>query len=120
MKKSELRKLMRKENTIVSARNELRKIVKGNTEYYEVFVRCYTWNDFEGVSTDLYLEAKDIESEEWHTITIASVELAESEIEDYWKFVEDSRDIFKTMKKNLVAELEKYGYEIVSTEDYNE
>lgn len=120
MKKSELRKRIVKENTIVKARNELKKIVRGNTEYYELYVRCYTWNDFEGVATDLYLEARDIETEEWHTITVARVEVAESEIEDYWKFVDDSRDIFKTMKKNLVKELESIGYEITSTEDYNE
>ena len=33
--------------------------------------------------------------------------------------MEMTQDIFKTMKKNMIAELEKYGYENIDTEDYN-
>ena len=35
-----------------------------------------------------------------------------------WEFLEKSQDIFKTMKKNTVKELERVGYTNINTEDY--
>ena len=117
MNKTELRKLMKKENTIHKARKE----VQGITRYldnYELYVRCYTTNDnFNNiVSTDLYVEVYN--GEDYHTIVLATIEVEEDKI-DYWEFQELTNDIFKTMKKNMIKELEKYNYEITNTEDYS-
>ena len=119
MKKSELRKLMVKENTIIKARKELQQITKYmEEEEREILVRVFNSSDNETMYADLMIDIHDIEEDEWHYVYVATIELEEDKM-DWWQFVEDTRDIFKTMKKNLVAEIKKYGYEISSTEDYN-
>ena len=117
MNKTELRKLMQKENTILKARKEVQNITRRLNDY-ELYVRCYTTNDnFDNtVSTDLYVEVYD--SEDYHTIVLATIEVEEDRI-DYWEFIEKTNDIFKTLKNNMINELKKYNYEITDTEDYN-
>lgn len=119
MKKSELRKLMVKENTIMKARKELQQITKYiDEEEREILVRVFNSSSDNIMYADLIIDVNDMEEGEWKSIYVATIELEEDKM-DWWQFVEDTRDIFKTMKKNLVAEIEKYGYEITSTEDYN-
>ena len=104
MKKSEMRKLVKKEKTIMKARKELQEIIKYiDEEEREILVRVFNSSNDNVMYADLIIDIHDIEEDKM----------------DWWQFVEDTRDIFKTMKKNLVAEIEKYGYEISSTEDYN-
>lgn len=119
MKKSDMRKLVKKENTIIKARKELQQITKYiDEEEREILVRVFNSSSDNIMYADLIIDVNDIEEGEWKSIYVATIELEEDKM-DWWQFVEDTRDIFKTMKKNLVAEIEKYGYEIASTEDYN-
>ena len=119
MKKSELRKLMVKENTIIKARKELQQITR-HIDNKQIYVRCYTSQGMDcSLITDLMVEVQDLDELEWYGFSIASIEVpCETRIEG-WEFMEMTQDIFKTMKKNMVAELEKYGYENIDTEDYN-
>ena len=119
MKKSELRKLMVKEMTIIKARKELQQATR-YMEDYQVYVRCYTSRGMDlELITDLMVEVYDKEIGEWFSFYLASIEVKDSSEIEGWEFMEMTRDIFKTMKKNMVAELEKYGYTDIDTEDYN-
>ena len=119
MKKSEMRKLMVKEMTIMKARKELQQITR-HMEDYQVYVRCYTSRGMDlELITDLMVEVYDKEIGEWFSFYLASIEVKDSSEIEGWEFMEMTRDIFKTMKKNMVAELEKYGYENIDVEDYN-
>ena len=119
MKKSDMRKLVKKEMTIMKARKELQQVTRYmDEEEREILVRVFNSSSDSIMYADLIIDVNDIEEGEWKSIYVATIELEEDKM-DWWQFVEDTRDIFKTMKKNLVAEIEKYGYEISSTEDYN-
>lgn len=120
MKKSELRKLMVKERTNNKAIKEMKEITRYLDEY-ELNVGCFTSTGFDNeIVTDLEITVIDREENEYHTIIIATIEIEEYEDSEFWDLVEMTRDIFKTMKKNLVKDLESIGYEITSTEDYNQ
>ena len=119
MKKSELRKLIKKEMTILKARKELQNYIRIYGDG-EIYVRCFTCGDDGVLSTDLEVELYD--GYDWHTIVLATIEVPDTkdlEENKYWKLVDDSCEVFKTLKKNMIAELEKYGYEISNTEDYH-
>ena len=119
MKKSEMRKLVKKENTIAKIRKELQQTTR-YMEDYQVYVRCYTSRGMDlELITDLMVEVYDKEIGEWFSFYLASIEVKDSSEIEGWEFMEMTRDIFKTMKKNMVAELEKYGYENIDVEDYN-
>ena len=119
MKKSEMKKLMVKEMTIMKARKELQQVTR-YIDNKQIYVRCYTSQGMDcSLITDLMVEVQDLDELEWYGFSIASIEVpCETRIEG-WEFMEMTRDIFKTMKKNMIAELEKYGYENIDTEDYN-
>ena len=119
MKKSEMRKLVKKEMTIMKARKELQQITR-HIDNRQIYVRCYTSQGMDcSLITDLMVEVQDLDELEWYGFSIASIEVpCETRIEG-WEFMEMTQDIFKTMKKNMIAELEKYGYENIDTEDYN-
>lgn len=115
MKKSELRKLMNKENTIAKARKiacETRKRI--NEDEMNVYVRCFSSCEDGVICTSLDI---DIQGYEWETISIASIEIDENEM-DFWEFVDMTRDIFKAMKSNLLKELNTYAFNNINTEDY--
>ena len=118
MKKSELRKnYMEKEMTINKARKELLKVTS-ELKDYQVFVRCNTCQDYKcDLVTCLAVEVQDNDTLTWWGYVIASI-VAPSNIMEGWEFLEKSQDIFKTMKKNTVKELERVGYTNINTEDY--
>lgn len=118
MKKSELRKnYMEKEMTINKARKELLKVTS-ELKDYQVFVRCNTYQDYKcDLITCLAVEVQDNDTLTWWGYVIASI-VAPSNIMEGWEFLEKSQDIFKTMKKNTVKELERVGYININTEDY--
>ena len=119
MKKSELRKLVKKESTPAKIRKELQQTTKYMDDY-QVYVRCYTSRGMDlELITDLMIEVYDKEIGEWFSFYLASIEVKDSSEIEGWEFMEMTRDIFKTMKKNMVAELERYGYENIDVEDYN-
>ena len=120
MKKSEMRKLMVKERTNNKAIKEMKEITRYLDEY-ELNVSCFTSIGFENeIVTDLEITVIDREENEYHTIIIATIEITDYEDSEFWDLVEMTREVFKTMKKNLVKDLESIGYEITSTEDYNQ
>ena len=112
MNKKELRGLMKKYNTITKARKEVQQILKHNDELTSVDVRCYSVAEWGTYSTDLQIEMEE------NTVHVATIEI-EEDGKDFWEFIELTTDIFKTMKKNLIEELEKYNIEVENTEDYN-
>lgn len=116
MKKSELRKLINKENTIAKARKLTCEARRGmNEDEMKVFVRCFSSCEDELMQTDLVIEIE--EQGEWETISIANIDLDENEM-DFWEFVDMTRDILKTIKTNMVKELNTYAFNNIDTEDY--
>ena len=113
MNKKDLRSKMIKHTTILKARREIQQILKYNDEITSVDVRCYSVAEWGTYSTDLQIEMEE------NTVHIATIEIEEDENTDFWDFIELTTDIFKTMKKNLIEELEKYNIEVENTEDYN-
>ena len=117
MKKSKLRKYIEKEMSINKARKELLKVTS-ELKDYQVFVRCNTYQDYKcDLVTCLAVEVQDNDSLCWWGYVIASI-VAPSNIMEGWKFLEDTQDIFKTMKKNTIKELESVGYTNINTKDY--
>lgn len=116
MNKNELRSLIKKETTIAKARKEVQQQVKAwgynNTEIY---VRCFSTCDDEFI-TDLLVEMTD--GDDWKTITLASITI-DDYMADFYKFEELTRDIFKTMKKNMIKELMECNYKITDIQDYH-
>lgn len=113
MNKKELRNKMENYVTICGARKEL---LNDYNRQDEVSVRCYSTADDGMITTDLQIE---VENSEWTTITICRIEVEEVEGAEYfWNFVELSREVLKTMKKNVVKELLKYNVNYVEREDY--
>ena len=123
MNKKELRSLIVKENTVASARKQVQEQVKRwGYDETEIYVRCFSSSDDEEFSTDLVVEMSN--GDDWITITLASIKITENMgldyyLTDFYKFEEITWDIFKTMKKNVIKELETYNYKIAGTEDYH-
>ena len=85
-----------------------------NEDEMNVYVRCFSSCDDGLMCTSLDI---DIEGQEWETISIASIEVDENEM-DFWAFVDTTRDIFKTMKANMLKELNIYAFDNINTDDY--
>ena len=116
MNKKELRSLIVKENTIAGARKQVQQQVRlWGYDNTEIYVRCFSACEDEFM-TDLYVELTD--GNDWKTITLASITMNDC-LADFYKFEELTRDIFKTMKKNMIKELQEYNYTITDTTDYH-
>lgn len=116
MNKKELRSLIVKENTIAGARKQVQQQVRAwGYDNTEIYVRCFSSCDDE-FATDLCVELTD--GDNWETITLASITIEEGQ-EDFYEFEELTRDIFKTIKKNMIKELKEYNYTITDTADYH-
>lgn len=123
MDKKELRKMIKRELTISKARKQVQEFFrKHNSDECKIYVRCYSSQCDNDFSTDLQVEIdyKDCDGyRTFHTIVVASIEISVEKDNDWWELVENTRDVFKTMKKNVVKELEEYNYTVFDTEDYN-
>lgn len=117
MNKKELRSLIRKENTIAGARKQVQQQARiWGYDNTEIYVRCFSSCD-DAFATDLYVELTD--GNDWKTITLASITIEDAQHLDFYDFEELTWDIFKTMKKNMIKELEAYNYTITDTTDYH-
>lgn len=96
-------------------KKEIENILGRKVNSYEFQVKCYSYLDGNGMTTDLEINMfKDGEYIE--AVTIASIE--EDENNNFWNTVQIHRKKLKTEKTKLYKYLDKHFINVIAAEDY--